>query len=114
MDKGVTTANVRIDEKCQTMESTNSSSSRWEKSYCEIEIDRSEEDHQTVMQKMSTSKLLSTRSKGKLSIHTSVMSNEIRSEVRKASSGGSTIKEFSHINETATFVYSIQYTVYSV
>ena len=52
---------------------------------------------------MSTSKLLSTRSEGKLSIHTSVMSNEIRSEVRKASSGGSTLKEVSHINETATF-----------
>ena len=82
------------------MESTNSS---WEKSYCEIEIDRSEEYHQTEMQKIITSKLLSTQPEGKLSIHTSVMSNEIRSEVRKASSAGSTLKEFSHINETSTF-----------
>ena len=52
------------------------------------------------MQKMSTSKLLSTRSK--LSIHTSEMSNEIKSEVRKSSRRGSTLQEVSHINETAT------------
>ena len=77
MGKDVITAHVRVDEECQTMESINLSSNRWEESYCEIDIDRSEEYHQTEMQKMSTSKLLSTRSKGKLGIHTSVMSNEI-------------------------------------
>ena len=51
---------------------------------------------------MSSSRLLSTRSKGKLSIQTSIMSNEMRSEVRKPSSGGSTLKEVSHVNETTT------------
>ena len=102
-DKDVTTAHIRIDEECQTMESTKLSSNRWEESYCEIEVDRSNEYHQMETEKMSTTRLLSKLSKGIISTQKSTMSNEIRSEVRKASSGGSTIKEFSHINETATF-----------
>ena len=104
LDKGVTTAHVRIDEECQTMESTKLSSTRWEEPYCEIEGDRSEEYHQTYIQKMSTSRLLSKRSKGMLSTQKSTMSNEIRSDVRKSSSGDSTLEEVSHVDENATVV----------
>ena len=49
LDKGVTTAHVRIDEECQTMESTNLSSNHWEESYCKLKIDRSKEYQQTEM-----------------------------------------------------------------
>ena len=47
MDKDVITAHDRVDEECQTMESINLSSNHWEESYCEREIDRSEDYHQT-------------------------------------------------------------------
>ena len=62
-----------------------------------------EEYHQMEMQKIITSKLLSTLSEGKLSIHTSVISIGIGSEMRKASSGISALKEHSHLDETLTF-----------
>ena len=75
----------------------------WEESYCELEIDISKEYHQTEMQKMSTSRLLSTRSKGELSIQISMMNSEIRSEVSKSSNGGSILKEVSQANEITTF-----------
>ena len=63
LDKDVTTADVGINEECQTMESTKLSSYRWEELYYKIEGDRSEGYHQTYMQKMNTSRFLSKKLK---------------------------------------------------
>ena len=59
-----------------------------------------EDDHQMEIQKIVIDKLASTQPEGKLSIHTSVMNNGIRSEVRKASSGIFALKEHSHRDKT--------------
>ena len=61
-----------------------------------------EEYHQMEMQKIITSKLLSTQSEGKLSIHTSVVSNGIRFEGRKVPGGIFALKEHTHHDNAPT------------
>ena len=68
------------------MKSVKSSSNHWEESYYERENDRSKEYHQTNMQKISTSKLLSKRS-----------------GIRQSFDEDSTFKEVSQINKSTTF-----------
>ena len=74
-DKDVVTTPDRVEEEYKTVESVKFKSNSWEDSYDEREAERAKEYHQTDMQKMSTSKLLSTRS-----------------EVRQAFDGDSTFK----------------------
>ena len=89
LDNDVTTAHDGVNEECQTTVSTKSSSNHWEERYCEIEDDRSEGYHQTYMQKMNTSRLLSKQFKEVFG----TQSSEVRSNARNLSSGVSIFKE---------------------
>ena len=94
----MTTAHVEVNEGRQTTVSTKSSSNHWEERYCEIEDERSEGYHQMYMQKINTSRSLSKQLKEVFG----TQSSEIRSDTRKSSSGDSTLKEDSNVNEITT------------